>query len=57
MKAKPNLLIAEDSLIFSQGLVQLLQQYPEQIGEVHIAHDYQQTLKVLENSTLADYTV
>jgi len=52
MKAKPNLLIAEDSLIFSQGLVQLLQQYPEQIGEVHIAHDYQQTLKVLENKKI-----
>ncbi len=48
---QPNLLIAEDSLIFSQGLTQLLQQYPEQIGEVRVAHDYKLTLEKLDEGT------
>ncbi len=52
MLTRPSILIAEDSLIFSQGLTQLLQQYPEQVGSVQVAHDHNETMALLGCSTV-----
>ena len=49
---KINILIADDSLIFSQGLSLLLQQYPDKVNKVLIAHNYKQTLSVLSNEKI-----
>lgn len=48
MPQKLNILIIDDSIIFSQGLALLLSQYPEEISKVHIAHNYQKALNILE---------
>ena len=52
MTKKIQILIADDSKIFSQGLALLLEQYPEDIGKVQIAHNYLDTLRILEQSKL-----
>ena len=52
MKAPVNILIAEDSIIFSQGLRQLLIQYPEYIKDIKVAHNYSDTLKILEGNNI-----
>lgn len=42
-----NILIVDDSLIFSQGLALLLEQYPKYVNQIKIAHNYEQTLDTL----------
>lgn len=43
-----NILIADDSLIFSQGLAALLEQYPKYVKSIKIAHNYKQAMTTLE---------
>lgn len=52
MSTKINLLIVDDSLIFTQGLSLLLKQYPERIHEIHIAHNYDSTLHLLKSNKI-----
>ena len=53
MSNKANILIVDDSLIFSQGLALLLEQYPKQVSSVIVAHNYQQTLSLLTKEKIS----
>ncbi len=44
---KSDILIVDDSVIFSQGLVSLLEQYPNYVKSIRVAHNYQQALSIL----------
>ncbi|GAA4895740.1 UvrY/SirA/GacA family response regulator transcription factor [Flaviramulus aquimarinus] len=44
-----NILIVDDSVIFSQGLASLLEQYPKYVKSIKIAHNYKQAMTVLEH--------
>lgn len=52
MKQKISVLIVDDSLIFSQGLALLLQQYPDKISAVHIAHNFNTALQFLKEEKI-----
>lgn len=52
MLTQTNILIVDDSLIFSQGLALLLEQYPDQVKTIHIAHDFKQTLNILNQEKI-----
>ena len=52
MNSKLNLLIVDDSLIFTQGLSLLLKQYPETIDQIHIAHNYDNALNILKSNKI-----
>lgn len=52
MKSKINILIVDDSLIFTQGLSLLLKQYPETIHQIHVAHDYDTALNILKSNKI-----
>lgn len=52
MKDKLNILIADDSVLFSQGLAILLKQESEIINSVKIAHNYHHTLEVLASHSI-----
>ncbi|MEW4923359.1 response regulator transcription factor [Algibacter sp. 2305UL17-15] len=42
-----DILIVDDSVIFSQGLVSLLEQFPDYVKSINVAHNYQQALGIL----------
>ena len=50
---KSNILIVDDSLIFSQGLMVLLEQFPDYVGILKLAHNYKQTLSILANEKIS----
>lgn len=53
MKTKrADVLIVDDSVIFSQGLVSLLEQYPDYVKSIKVAHNYQQTLSILPSKSI-----
>ncbi|WP_303316906.1 response regulator transcription factor [Flavivirga abyssicola] len=47
-----DILIVDDSLIFSQALSSLLKQYPNQVNSVQIVHNYQEALSILSMSKI-----
>ncbi|MCB4807478.1 response regulator transcription factor [Tamlana sp. 62-3] len=49
---RADILIVDDSVIFSQGLVSLLEQYPDYVSSIQVAHNYEQALKVLATATV-----
>ncbi|KJD33844.1 hypothetical protein PK35_03615 [Tamlana nanhaiensis] len=49
---KADVLIVDDSVIFAQGLVSLLEQYPDYVGSIQVAHNYEQALKALATATV-----
>lgn len=49
---KADILIVDDSVIFSQGLVSLLEQYPDYVNSVKVAHDFETALKTLALATI-----
>ncbi|MCB4798449.1 response regulator transcription factor [Neotamlana laminarinivorans] len=49
---KADILIVDDSVIFSQGLVSLLEQYPDYVNNVKVAHDFETALKTLALATI-----
>lgn len=49
---RAEILIVDDSVIFSQGLVSLLEQYPNYVSSIQVAHNYEQALKVLATATV-----
>ncbi len=50
---KADVLIVDDSVIFSQGLALLLEQYPDEVQHVKVASNYQQTLNILSNNKIS----
>ena len=44
---KSDILIVDDSVIFSQGLMSLLEQYPDYVKSIKVAYNYQQALTML----------
>lgn len=53
MHKKTNILIIDDSIIFSQGLSLLLEQYPCQIHTISIAHNYKKALELLTTNDIS----
>ena len=49
---KSDILIVDDSVIFSQGLVSLLEQFPEYVKSIKVAHNYKDTLNFLAYGTV-----
>lgn len=49
---KSDILIVDDSIIFSQGLVSLLEEFPDYVKSIKIAHNYEQTLTLLASKTV-----
>ena len=49
---KSNVLIVDDSVIFSQGLASLLEQYPDYVKSIRVSHNFQQTLSILSTKTI-----
>jgi DNA-binding NarL/FixJ family response regulator len=49
---KSDILIVDDSVIFSQGLVSLLDEFPDYVNSIKVAHNYQQALKILATKTV-----
>tara|TARA_R110002096_G_C14659910_1_gene727581 strand:- start:6517 stop:7164 length:648 start_codon:yes stop_codon:yes gene_type:complete len=47
-----DILIVDDSVIFSQGLVSLLEQFPDYVKSINVAHNYQQALGILSMETV-----
>ena len=47
MANKNDIIIIDDSVIFSQGLLLLLEQYPDKVNTVFIAHNFHQALNTL----------
>lgn len=50
---KSDILIVDDSIIFSQGLVSLLEQFPEYVKSIKLAHNYQDALGILASKTVS----
>lgn len=46
---KSDILIVDDSVIFSQGLVSLLEQYPNYVNSINVSYNYQQALGILSS--------
>jgi DNA-binding NarL/FixJ family response regulator len=49
---KSDILIVDDSILFSQGLVSLLEEFPNYVGSIKVAHNYKQTLEILATKTV-----
>lgn len=49
---KSDILIVDDSVIFSQGLVSLLEDFSDYVNSIKVAHNYQQTLNLLATHTV-----
>ncbi len=49
---KSDILIVDDSVIFAQGLVSLLNEFPDYVNSIKVAHNYEQTLKLLASKTV-----
>lgn len=47
-----NLIIIDDSIIFSQGLASLLKQYPDYVNKIYIAHNYHEALDKLSKESI-----
>ncbi len=47
MANKNDIIIIDDSVIFSQGLSLLLEQYPDKVNTIFIAHNFHQALNTL----------
>jgi DNA-binding NarL/FixJ family response regulator len=52
MFKKVSVLISDDSVLFAQGLSLLLQQCPDVVSSIALAHNYQQTLAVLQSTKI-----
>lgn len=52
IRIKSDILIVDDSVIFSQGLVSLLEQFPDYVKSIKVAHNYQQALSILSTKTV-----
>ena len=47
-----DILIVDDSVIFSQGMVSLLEQYPDYVKSIKVAHNYERALSILLSKTV-----
>ncbi|MBC3756969.1 response regulator transcription factor [Hyunsoonleella sp. SJ7] len=50
---KSDILIVDDSVIFSQGMVALLEEFPDYVSSIKVAHNYQQALSILATKTVS----
>ncbi len=49
---KSDILIVDDSVLFSQGMVSLLEEFPNYVGSIKVAYNYKQTLEILATKTV-----
>lgn len=50
---KSDILIVDDSVIFSQGMVALLEEFPDYVSSIKVAHNYRQALSILATKTVS----